>query len=199
MARVIVSSLAEIPEVKLLRMPRHTDDRGFFAETYNQKEFSRAGIDLVFVQDNHSLSASRGTLRGLHFQTPPFDQDKLVRVARGRILDVVVDIRHGSPTFGRHVSAILSAKEGDQILVPSGFAHGLVTLDDDTEVIYKVTKFYSAQHDRGLRWNDPALAIDWRLGGLDPILSAKDREHPLLAELPRHFRYEGAAREKCSA
>ncbi len=145
----------------------------------------------MFVQDNHSLSASRGTLRGLHFQTPPFAQDKLVRVTRGRILDVVVDIRNGSPTFGKYTSADLNAENGLQIFVPVGFAHGFVTLEDNTEVVYKVSNFYSVEHDGGLLWNDPALAIDWGLDGLVPVLSEKDSRHPVLANLPQYFKSAG--------
>lgn len=187
--KLIVKSLPVLPEVKLIETPRHGDARGFFSETYSLRTFSEAGIAAVFVQDNHSLSAARGTLRGLHFQTHPFAQDKLVRVTRGRILDVVVDIRHGSPTFGKHTSAVLSAENNLQILVPIGFAHGLVTLEDDTEVVYKVSNFYSAEHDGGLLWNDPALKIDWGLDGIVAVLSEKDRHHPSLADLPQYFKY----------
>lgn len=188
-AEVIVKSLPVLSEVKLIETPRFGDSRGFFSETYNLRAFSQAGIDTVFVQDNHSLSATHGTLRGLHFQSHPFAQDKLVRVTRGRILDVVVDIRHGSPNFGKHASAVLSAENGLQIFVPIGFAHGLVTLEDDTEVVYKVSNFYSAEHDRGLLWSDPALGIDWNLGDIVPVLSEKDRHHPVLDGLPQYFNY----------
>lgn len=188
-AELTVKSLPVLQDVKLIETPRFGDSRGFFSETYNLRAFARVGIDVTFVQDNHSLSAARGTLRGLHFQTPPLAQDKLVRVTRGRILDVVVDIRNGSPTFGKHASAILSAQNGLQIFVPVGFAHGLVTLEDDTEVVYKVSNFYSAEHDRGLLWNDPALGIDWNLGENIPALSEKDRHHPLLADLPQYFEF----------
>lgn len=188
-AELTVKSLPVLQDVKLIETPRFGDSRGFFSETYNLRAFARAGIDATFVQDNHSLSAARGTLRGLHFQTPPLAQDKLVRVTRGRILDVVVDVRNGSPTFGKHASVILSAQNGLQIFVPVGFAHGLVTLEDDTEVVYKVSNFYSAEHDRGLLWNDPALGIDWNLGDNIPALSEKDRHHPLLADLPQYFEF----------
>lgn len=188
-AELTVKSLPVLQDVKLIETPRFGDSRGFFSETYNLRAFARAGIDATFVQDNHSLSAARGTLRGLHFQTPPLAQDKLVRVTRGRILDVVVDIRNGSPTFGKHASAILSAQNGLQIFVPVGFAHGLVTLEDDTEVVYKVSNFYSAEHDRGLLWSDPALGIDWNLGENIPALSEKDLHHPLLADLPQYFEF----------
>jgi dTDP-4-dehydrorhamnose 3,5-epimerase len=184
-----IASLA-IPEVKVLRPKRHGDPRGFFSETYNKRTLGAAGIHLDFVQDNHSFSADAGTVRGLHFQTPPFAQDKLVRVVRGRILDVAVDLRRGSPTFGRHVTAQISADEWNQILVPVGFAHGIVTLDPDTEIIYKVTNYYSAVHDKGVRWNDPALEIKWPVAESDAILSEKDRNQPLLRELQTFFIYE---------
>ena len=179
-----------IPEVKIIRPKKHGDERGFFSETYTQSAFAEIGLRIPFVQDNHAFSAARGTLRGLHFQSPPFAQDKLVRVIRGAIFDVAVDLRKGSPTFGKYVSAVISAKEWNQILVPVGFAHGLLTLEPDTEVIYKVSNFYSPQHDLGLLWNDPALGIDWPLNGAEPILSAKDKVQPRLAELPAHFTYE---------
>lgn len=179
-----------IPEVKIIRPKKHGDDRGFFSETYTARAFADIGINIAFVQDNHAFSAARGTLRGLHFQSPPFAQDKLVRVTRGAVLDVAVDLRNGSPTYGQHVAAVISAKEWNQILVPIGFAHGLLTLEPDTEVIYKVSNFYSPQHDLGLLWNDPALGIDWPLNGAEPILSVKDKVQPRLSELPTHFTYE---------
>lgn len=168
----------EIPDVKLIKPKKFGDHRGFFSETYNKQALARAGITLEFVQDNHSLSVSRGVIRGLHFQTPPFAQDKLVRVVRGAILDVAVDLRRSSPTFGRHVSAVISAEEWNQILVPVGFAHGFCTLEPNTEVIYKVTHYYSPAHDKGLYWNDPALAIDWPVSESDAIVSDKDRALP---------------------
>lgn len=187
-----VESLA-IPAVKIITPKKHGDDRGFFSETYSRKALADAGIDIDFVQDNHAFSAAKGTVRGLHFQTPPAAQDKLVRVVRGAILDVAVDLRVGSPTFGRHVSAVISAEAWNQILVPVGFAHGLVTLEPNTEVIYKVSGYYSPENDKGLRWNDPALGIDWPLDGAEPQLSAKDRVQPLLAELPAYFQYDAGA------
>ncbi len=176
-----------IPDVKVIRPKKHGDDRGFFSETYSQNAFAEIGIHIPFVQDNHAFSAAAGTLRGLHFQSPPFAQDKLVRVIRGSIFDVAVDLRKGSPTFGKCVSAIISAKDWNQILVPVGFAHGLLTLEPDTEVIYKVSNFYAPQHDLGVLWNDPALGISWPLNGMDPILSAKDKVQPRLADLPAYF------------
>lgn len=180
-----------IPAVRVLTPARHGDDRGFFSETWNRQRFADAGIDLDFVQDNHARSAERGTVRGLHFQTPPFGQDKLVRVVRGSILDVAVDLRTGSPTYGQHVSAVISAELGNQILVPVGFAHGLVTLEPGTEVLYKVSGFYAPEHDKGLRWNDPALGIDWGIDEGEAILSGKDKVQPMLSELPAYFDYEG--------
>ncbi|MBV8651665.1 MAG: dTDP-4-dehydrorhamnose 3,5-epimerase [Alphaproteobacteria bacterium] len=178
-----------IPDVKLLRMRRHGDARGFFCETYSRRDLHEAGITSDFVQDNHSLSRPRGVLRGLHFQIPPFEQDKLVRVTRGAILDVAVDLRHGSPTFGRHVAAVIAAAEATQLFVPAGFAHGFCTLEEDTEVLYKVSAYYAPQHERGLAFDDPALAIDWPVAATAAILSDKDRHHPRLAALPRLFRY----------
>ncbi|MEL6209765.1 MAG: dTDP-4-dehydrorhamnose 3,5-epimerase, partial [Pseudomonadota bacterium] len=154
-----VEALA-IPEVRVIRPRKFGDHRGFFSETYNRRAFAEAGIDLDFVQDNHSLSGEVGTIRGLHYQSPPFAQDKLVRVVRGAILDVAVDIRRGSPTFGQHVAAKITAEDWNQILVPVGFAHGFVTLEPGTEVIYKVTNYYAPDCDHGILWNDPALAID---------------------------------------
>ena len=161
---------------------RFGDDRGFFSETYNAERFAANGFGLPFVQDNHSYSASRGVLRGLHYQLPPRAQDKLVRVVRGRILDVAVDIRKSSPTFGRWVSLELSAEAGNQILVPKGFAHGFVTLEDHTEVIYKVTDFYSPAHDRSIRFDDPRIGIAWPVAAEALELSAKDRAAPRLDE-----------------
>jgi dTDP-4-dehydrorhamnose 3,5-epimerase len=159
-----------------------SDERGFFSEVWNAETWAKHGLDFSFVQDNHSLSRSRGVLRGLHYQIPPFAQEKLVRVTRGAIFDVAVDIRRGSPTFGQWVSATLSAAEWNQLLIPAGFAHGFVTLEDDTEVQYKVTAPYSAPHDRAIRWDDPALGIAWPIAEADLILSDKDRGAPLLAE-----------------
>jgi dTDP-4-dehydrorhamnose 3,5-epimerase len=176
-----------LPEVRIVQPKKFGDHRGFFSETYNRKALAEAGITLDFVQDNHSLSAAVGTLRGLHFQAPPMAQDKLIRVPRGRILDVAVDIRVGSPDFGRFVAVELSAENWRQLLVPVGFAHGFVTLEPDTEVMYKVTAPYSPEHDRGLAFDDPALGIDWGLSVEKLVLSDKDRNHPRLADLPRYF------------
>lgn len=171
-----------IPEVLLLQSPQYRDARGFFSETYNKKAFIEAGIDLDFVQDNHSLSVSAGTVRGLHFQSHPFAQDKLVRVVKGRILDVAVDIRRTSPTFGQYVAAEISADAWNQILIPIGFAHGLCTLEPNTEVVYKVTNYYSAKHDLGVRWNDPDIGINWPIMDAEAHLSEKDRLLPVLKD-----------------
>lgn len=160
---------------------RFGDARGFFSETYNASMFADRGIDLLFVQDNHSYSAQPGVVRGLHYQLPPRAQDKLLRVVRGRLFDVAVDIRRSSPTFGKWVGLEISAEKGNQILIPKGFAHGFLTLEPDTEVIYKVTDTYSPEHDRSIRFDDAAIGIAWPgiEGGLQ--LSDKDAKAPLLA------------------
>lgn len=176
-ATLTVTPLA-IPDVRLITPVRHGDARGFFSETYNRRALAEHGIDIEFVQDNHSLSGPRGTVRGLHYQLPPFAQDKLLRVVRGAVFDVAVDLRRESPTFGQHVSAVLSADEGTQVLVPAGFAHGFCTLEADTEVIYKVSDYYAPDHDRGITWDDPDLGIEWPVGVDEAVLSDRDRRHP---------------------
>ena len=176
-----------IPEVKVVIPQKHGDARGFFSETYTRRALAAGGIDIEFVQDNHAFSAAKGTVRGLHFQTPPMAQAKLVRVVRGAILDVAVDVRAGSPTYGKHVAVELSADRWNQIFIPEGFAHGLMTLTPDVEVLYKVTQYYSAPHDKGLLWNDAALGISWPPG--EAILSDKDKVQPRLADLPDYFPY----------
>jgi dTDP-4-dehydrorhamnose 3,5-epimerase len=173
----------DIPDVKILLPRKHGDNRGFFSEVFNTNLLQEAGLCSEFVQDNHSLSAEKGVVRGLHFQLPPMAQDKLVRVIRGGILDVAVDVRRGSPTFGKHITALITAENWKQILVPKGFAHGFVTLEPNTEVIYKVTNFYSPQHDRGIRWNDPALGIQWGIEESAATLSGKDKLNPLLKDM----------------
>lgn len=179
-----------IPEVMVIEPKRFGDSRGFFSETWSRRAFAEAtGLDAAFVQDNHSLSAERGVIRGLHFQTPPHAQGKLLRVTRGSIIDVAVDIRRGSPTFGRHVAVEISAENWRQLWVPPGFAHGFCTLEPDTEVQYKVTAYYAPDHDRGLAFDDPALGIAWPVEPAAAVLSDRDRRHPLLADLPDHFRY----------
>lgn len=184
----------KISGVKLVNPVRHRDKRGFFSETFKEIELRQHGIDVNFVQENHSLSTSRWVVRGLHFQILPFAQAKLLRVTSGSIFDVAVDIRWGSPSFGRHIVVTLSAAEWNQIFIPEGFAHGFCTLEPDTEVIYKVSSYYSAAHDPGLAWNDPDLGIAWPLTATEAILSDRDRKHPLLGDLPRFFRYEPALR-----
>lgn len=176
-----------LPDVVIVKTRVFDDPRGYFTEIYNRQAFAAAGIALDFVQDNVSLSKPAGTVRGLHFQSEPFAQAKLIRAVRGRILDVAVDIRRSSPTFGRHVAVELSDENRLQLLVPVGFAHGFCTLDPDTEIHYKVTAHYSAAHDHGLAWDDPALAIDWPVNAADAILSDKDRRQPKLAELSAPF------------
>lgn len=177
-----------LPGVMLIQPVRHGDARGYFSEVYRDDMLRAAGIDIAFVQDNQSMSAAVGVVRGLHFQSPPMAQAKLVRVISGSILDVAVDIRRSSPHYGQHVAVVLSADEGQQLLVPEGFAHGFCTLEPNSTVYYKVSAYYSPENDRGLLWNDPALGIDWRLGGREPVLSDKDRRNPRLAELPEYFR-----------
>jgi dTDP-4-dehydrorhamnose 3,5-epimerase len=183
-----VEALA-IQDVKLLTPKIFRDERGYFSETYNRQVLAAAGIDRTFVQDNQSLSRTKGVLRGLHFQIAPHPQGKLVRVTRGAIFDVAVDIRRGSPSFGQHVSTTLSAENWSQLWIPEGFAHGFCTLEPDTEVIYKVTDFYAPECDMGLAWDDPDLGIAWPLSGTQAILSDKDRSHPRLRDLPAHFVY----------
>jgi len=180
----------EIAEVKEIRPVRHRDPRGFFAEILREDVLRQHGIEVLFVQENLSLSVDRGVVRGLHFQVPPEGQAKLVRVGAGSILDVAVDIRVGSPSYGRHVAIVLNAAEGNQLFVPEGFAHGFCTLEPNTEVVYKVNRYYSAEHDRGLAWNDPELGIAWPVGETEALLSDKDRRHPVLAALPSYYRYE---------
>ncbi|PWU72796.1 dTDP-4-dehydrorhamnose 3,5-epimerase [Ochrobactrum sp. POC9] len=157
------------------------DDRGFFSETYKANALSDAGIDFSFVQDNHSYSAAKGVVRGLHYQLPPFAQDKLVRVTRGAILDVVVDIRKSAPTFGKWIALEISDEKWNQILVPKGFAHGFITLTEDTEVIYKVSDYYAPEYDRSIRFDDPAIGVNWPIPESGVQLSAKDEKAPLLA------------------
>jgi dTDP-4-dehydrorhamnose 3,5-epimerase len=186
------SALLEVRPLALagvleIRPQRLSDERGFFSEVWSRRAFADAGIDVDFVQDNHSLSREAGVLRGLHFQSPPFAQDKLVRVSRGAVFDVAVDIRTGSATFGQWVGVRLSAAEWNQMLVPKGFAHGFLALEPDTEVQYKVTAPYSRDHDRGIRFDDPAIGIEWPIDKAALILSDKDRAAPLLAEIETGF------------
>lgn len=175
-----------IPDVKLVRPRKFGDARGFFSETYRKSAFAAAGLPTDFVQDNHSYSAEMGVLRGLHFQAPPAAQGKLVRIVRGAVFDVAVDLRAGSPTYGRHVSTVISAANWTQIWVPAGFAHGFLTLEPDTEAHYKVTGGeYAADLEGGLAWDDPALAIAWPAA--PKILSDRDRGWPSLANFATPF------------
>ena len=178
----------DIPGPLLITPRRFSDSRGFFCETYNAQAFAEAGIASVFVQDNHSLSRERGTVRELHFQAPPRAQEKLVRVFRGRILDVVLDLRKGSPNYGRHLAVEIGADDGRQLFVPAGFAHGFCTLEPDTEVFYKVTDFWAPQSKGGVLWNDPALGIAWPdFAGAQIV--AKDAALPPLSDLSTPFVY----------
>lgn len=171
-----------IPDVLLITPPRFLDDRGFFSETWNEGRFIAAGVPGPFVQDNHARSADRGVVRGLHLQIAPSEQGKLIRVVRGSIWDVAVDIRQGSPTYGRYAGAVLSAENWQQLWIPAGLLHGYCTLEPDTEVIYKVTSPWDRQAERGVLWNDPALGIEWPISPEEAILSDKDRRLPRLAE-----------------
>lgn len=177
--------------VLLISRPRFEDDRGWFSETYQRAKFAEAGVPDDFCQDNHSLSRPAGTIRGLHFQAPPHAQAKLVRCVRGSIWDVAVDIRRGSPTFGQWQAAELSAANGNQLYVPAGFAHGFVTLEPDTEVIYKVSAFYAPESDAGIRWDDPDIGLPWPLPASGPVLSGKDAVLPLLRDIMSPFDYDG--------
>lgn len=176
-----------IPAVKIITPKRFGDLRGYFCELHNEAAWSRAGLSYRFVQDNCSLSKPVGTLRGLHFQTAPFAQDKLVQALRGGILDVAVDLRRLSPTYGQHVAVELTAENGRQLLVPIGFAHGFCTLEPDTLVVYKVTAPYSAPNDGGVLWNDPRLAIPWPVSASAAVLSDKDKLLPTLDKLADPF------------
>lgn len=176
-----------IADVKLIVPKVLRDDRGLFVETWSARAFSALGVIGPFVQDNAALSRVKGTVRGLHYQAPPHAQDKLVRATRGSILDVAVDLRRRSATFGQHVSAVLSAENGAQLWVPKGFAHGYCTLEPDTEVAYKVTDYYAPAHDRGILWNDPAMAIAWPVDASAAQLSDKDRKQPRLADVTTGF------------
>lgn len=184
--RLSIRPLA-LPEVKLVSAARMTDPRGTFAETYVRRDFAAAGIAQEFVQDNQSHSNAVGTVRGLHFQIPPFAQAKLIRVLQGRIFDVCVDLRRSSPHYGRHVAVELAAKTEDQLFVPAGFAHGFCTLEPETAVLYKVDAVYSAAYERGIDWSDPALAIPWPVAKGAAILSDKDAALPLLRDVPAYF------------
>ena len=181
----------ELPGVVMLTPRRFGDARGFFSEVYNRDAYAGLGIDVEFVQDNHSLSREVGVVRGLHFQSPPHAQAKLVRVGAGRVLDVAVDIRRGSPTYGRWVGVELSAEAGNQLYIPVGFLHGFAVLEPNSELLYKCSDFYAPDCDGAVRFDDPDIGIDW---GIDPkaaILSDKDAKAPLLKDFVSPFVYEG--------
>jgi len=190
-----IAALA-IPDVKLITPKRFGDDRGFFSEIYRSDFFLNAGLPITFIQDNYSHSAKPLTLRGLHFQRPPFDQAKIVAVPRGAAMDVVADLRRGSPTYGHYVAQKLSEENWAQLFVPSGFAHGFITLMPDTVVTYKLTSTYHPEHESGVRWDDGTLAIDWaelanrpKLSAADLVLSERDAKLPSLADMNTPFCY----------
>jgi dTDP-4-dehydrorhamnose 3,5-epimerase len=185
--RVEVIERLTIPEVWTYTPRRFEDQRGWFSETFNSSTLAEALQGVSFVQDNHSMSRAKGTLRGLHFQAPPHAQDKLVRVVRGAVLDVAVDLRRRAPSFGRWVSAVLDADSGRQMFVPKGFAHAFLTLEPETEVLYKVSAPYHREAERGVVWNDPDLGIDWGVAPADVVLVERDRMFPRLAELEAFF------------
>jgi dTDP-4-dehydrorhamnose 3,5-epimerase len=184
-----IVAAARIPAVRIVTPRRFVDERGFFSEVWRKDAFRQAGMMVDFVQDNHSLSRLAGTIRGLHFQTGAKAQAKLVRCIRGSILDVAVDIRHGSPSFGQHVAVVLSAENWRQVYIPVGFAHAFCTLEPDAEVAYKTSAHYDPENDCGLAWDDTELRIDWPVTGQEAVLSPRDRTHPRLAELPPFFPY----------
>ncbi len=177
----------EIPDVKLVRSKQFRDSRGFFSEVYSKSALAGAGLTDEFVQDNHSFSALAGTVRGLHFQKPPFAQAKLVRVTRGSILDIALDLRRASPHFGRHVARVLSAENWEQLYIPTGFAHAFCSLEPDTEVLYKVTSYYAPDADAGVLWSDPELGIDWPVASDSATVSEKDARLPRLRDLEPVF------------
>lgn len=179
-----------LPGVVILTPRRFGDDRGFFSEVYNAAALAKHGIDVVFVQDNHSLSRQVGVVRGLHFQSPPHAQDKLVRVGAGRVMDVAVDIRKGSPHFGKWVAVELSAEAGNQLFVPKGFLHGFAVLEPDSELLYKCSDYYAPDCDGAVRFDDPDLGIDWGFDPATAILSAKDAAAPLFKDFDSPFVYE---------
>nr|WP_289847751.1 dTDP-4-dehydrorhamnose 3,5-epimerase [Shimia thalassica] len=187
---VTVESTA-LPGVLLITPARFGDHRGFFSESWNRQRMVENGVDIDFVQDNHSLSREVGTVRGLHFQSPPHAQAKLVRCGKGSLFDVAVDIRKGSPTFGRWIGEELSFENGKQLLIPAGFLHGFVTREPDTEIIYKCSDYYSPECDGAVRFDDPDIAIDWNMGDVAAVLSDKDTAAPFLKDFDSPFVYEG--------
>ena len=188
----MIAEETKLPGVVILTPRRFGDERGFFSESWNRRAMADLGLDIDFVQDNHSLSRDIGTVRGLHFQAPPHAQAKLVRCGRGRLFDVAVDIRKGSATFGQWVGVELSFENGRQLLIPEGFLHGFVTRAPDTEIIYKCSDFYAPDADGAVRFDDPELGIDWGLEGITPKLSAKDEAAPLMRDFDSPFTWEDA-------
>lgn len=183
----------KISGVLIIEPDVHGDHRGYFMETYSKRKYEELGIDVEFVQDNMSFSAQKGTLRGLHWQNAPMAQSKLVSCTRGTVIDVAVDIRKGSPTYGEWVSVELSEENKRQFFIPQGFAHGFLTLSDNVEFRYKVDNFYSKEHDRGIRYDDPTVHVDWGtlLNGIEPVLSEKDKNGPTLDKADCNFIYKG--------
>jgi dTDP-4-dehydrorhamnose 3,5-epimerase len=182
----VIQELA-IPGVWTYTPRRFVDSRGWFSETFNAQTLAEKLNGVTFVQDNQSCSRAAGTLRGMHFQIPPKAQDKLVRVLKGALLDVVVDLRNTSPTYGKWVSTVLSAENGVQLFAPRGFAHGFLTIEPDTEVLYKVSDYYSREHERGVAWDDPTIGVDWTISAGSVIMAERDRAFPRLADLPAFF------------
>jgi dTDP-4-dehydrorhamnose 3,5-epimerase len=177
------------PEVKIIQSNAHADERGLFVETWNRDYLDQLDKNLEWRQDSFSISIKKGTVRGLHFQAPPTDQYKLVRASKGSLFDVVVDIRHGSLTYGEHYSIVLKACDYQQLFIPSGFAHGFCTLEDNTEVTYKISGSYAPEQSGGIIWNDPDLGIDWPVSVSEAVLSEKDRTRPELKNSPIIFHY----------
>lgn len=186
-----IISKTSLPGVCIVTPTRHGDSRGFFSESWNRERLAEAGIDIDFVQDNHSLSAKAGTVRGLHFQSPPHAQDKLVRCGRGCLFDIAVDIRKGSPSYGRWIGEELSFENGKQLFIPAGFLHGFVTRTPDTEIIYKCSDYYAPECDGAVRFDDPDIGIDWGLGDVAAVLSDKDAAAPFLKDFDSPFTFEG--------
>lgn len=184
-----LTSPSPLPEIVIIEQTVFNDSRGWFCESYSKRSMKQHGIDVEFVQDNHSYSIKKGVIRGLHYQKPPFAQSKLVRCTRGRVFDVVVDIRHGSPNFAKWFGIVLSRENRKQLFIPKGFAHGFLTLEDDCEVQYKVDNFYSHQHDRSIKFDDPDIGIEWGLA--EVVLSDKDMKAPRICEIDRDFTWEG--------
>lgn len=182
----------ELPGVVVIEPRRFADDRGFFSETWSRRALAHHGIEADFVQDNHSVSHRAGTVRGLHFQSPPHAQAKLVRCGRGRLFDVAVDIRRGSPAYGRWTGVELSAENGLQLFIPAGFLHGFVTREPDTEIVYKCSDYYAPECDGAVLWNDPDIGIDWGIDPAEATLSPKDAAAPRLAALANPFAWEAA-------